>query len=247
MQDMQDLSDTIYATNVFLGLESVIAFGATTQTYRARAGHPGPARHEVRQQPGAEHGEHQAAEETLPGLLRRQLDQWRAPKEESCADPRSVNQSKLSVHIVGNVSAKQGHCAVAQGNYAFNRSAQHSQVESRFNARVAVRESACRLRACQVGADVVDDDQRAGQQKPDDAVKDVGHEERGRHKHEKQDEVRPRVLPKLVQIAPLLQPQHERHKACGTLPHPELKAHGAARLHVFRMPAAIPMRMLRQP
>ena len=69
-------------------------------------------------------------------------------------------------------------------------------------------------RAGQVGEDVVGDDEGAGEQEPDDAVEDVGHKEGGGHENEQQDEVRPRVLPELVQVAPLLQLQHERHKAC---------------------------------
>ena len=66
----------------------------------------------------------------------------------------------------------------------------------------------------QVGEDIVGDDERAGQQEPDDAVEDVGHEEGGGDEDKEQDEVRPRVLPKLVQVAPLLQLQHERHETC---------------------------------
>ena len=56
-------------------------------------------------------------------------------------------------------------------------------------------------------------DERRRQQEPDDPVKDVGHEERARHEDQQQDQVRPRVLPELVQVAPALEPQHERDPA----------------------------------
>lgn len=67
---------------------------------------------------------------------------------------------------------------------------------------------------CQVGKDVIGDDEGAGQQEPDDAVEDVGDEKGGGYEHEEQDEVRPGVLPKLVHVAALLQPEHKPHKPC---------------------------------
>ena len=52
---------------------------------------------------------------------------------------------------------------------------------------------------CQIGADVIDDDQRARQQEPDDAIEDVGDEEGRRHEDEEQDEVDPCILAELNQ------------------------------------------------
>ena len=69
-------------------------------------------------------------------------------------------------------------------------------------------------RACEVGADVVDDDEGARQQEPDQAVEDVGHEEAGGDEDHQQDHVRPGELAKLPQVVPLLQRQHKVDDAC---------------------------------
>ena len=67
---------------------------------------------------------------------------------------------------------------------------------------------------CQIGKDIIRNDQGARQQEPDDAVKDVGDKKRRRYEHEQQDEMRPCILPKLVHVAALLQPEYKSHKPC---------------------------------
>jgi hypothetical protein len=70
--------------------------------------------------------------------------------------------------------------------------------------------------ANEVGGDVVDDDECHGEQEPEDALVHVGHREAGLGEHHEQDHVRPRVLPELVLVQPLLQAQDERDRACTT-------------------------------
>ena len=70
------------------------------------------------------------------------------------------------------------------------------------------------MRTCQVGEDVIGNDERAWQQKPDDAIENIGHKEGRGYEDEEQDEVRPCILLELVQVVALLQPQHKAHKAC---------------------------------
>jgi len=117
-------------------------------------------------------------------------------------------------------------CSAPCARSAYRRVTERASVKGWYQhadwgaGRAAWRQVLGRAGTRQVGANVVDDDQRAGQQEPDDAVEDVGHEERGRHKYEEQDQVRPRVLPELVQVAALLQAQHERHEACRGRPAP---------------------------
>jgi hypothetical protein len=213
--------------------------GAGEGPRRARADHPGSARHEVRQQPRAQHGQHQAAEEALPGLLGRQLDQRRAPEEEACrrapwldarASPPSQGCSQADAPAPRSAACldrqHRKRCSAPCARSAYRRVTERASVKGWYQhadwgaGRAAWRQVLGRAGTRQVGANVVDDDQRAGQQEPDDAVEDVGHEERGRHKYEEQDQVRPRVLPELVQVAALLQAQHERHEACRGRPAP---------------------------
>ena len=47
------------------------------------------------------------------------------------------------------------------------------------------------MRTCQVGEDVIGNDERAWQQKPDDAIENIGHKEGRGYEDEEQDEVRP--------------------------------------------------------
>ena len=68
--------------------------------------------------------------------------------------------------------------------------------------------------ACQVCANIVDDDQRAWKQEPDDAVKNVGHKKGGGHENKQQDQVHPGVLTELHQIVSFLQLQNKGYKTC---------------------------------
>eukprot|EP00191_Tetraselmis_sp_GSL018_P005028 CAMPEP_0177609848 /NCGR_PEP_ID=MMETSP0419_2-20121207/19374_1 /TAXON_ID=582737 /ORGANISM="Tetraselmis sp., Strain GSL018" /LENGTH=453 /DNA_ID=CAMNT_0019104933 /DNA_START=46 /DNA_END=1407 /DNA_ORIENTATION=+ len=63
--------------------------------------------------------------------------------------------------------------------------------------------------SCEVCRDVVGEYEGAGQQQPDDALEDVGHEEGGGHEDREEDHVRPGVLPELVEVHPLPQAQDE--------------------------------------
>ena len=56
--------------------------------------------------------------------------------------------------------------------------------------------------------DVVEDDERGGQHKPDESLHDVADEARALQQDDEQDHVRPRELAKLVQILLLLRPQN---------------------------------------
>jgi hypothetical protein len=78
---------------------------------------------------------------------------------------------------------------------------------------------AAKEEADEVGGDVVDDDEGHGEQEPEDALVHVGHREAGLGEHHEQDHVRPRVLPELVLVQPLLQAQDERDRACTTTAH----------------------------
>lgn len=66
----------------------------------------------------------------------------------------------------------------------------------------------------EVGSNVVDDDQGAGQQEPHEPVKDVAHKETGRDEDHQQNHVGPGILRKLVGVHALLQPQDKSDKAC---------------------------------
>lgn len=72
----------------------------------------------------------------------------------------------------------------------------------------------CWLLTKQISPNVIDDDQRAWQQKPHQPVKDIADKEAGGNEDNQQDHVGPGVLPKLVHVHAFLQPQHKCHKAC---------------------------------
>ena len=66
----------------------------------------------------------------------------------------------------------------------------------------------------EVGSNVIDDDQGAGQQEPHEPVKDIAHKETGRDEHHQQYHMSPGILRKLVGVHALLQPQDKGDKAC---------------------------------
>ena len=69
-------------------------------------------------------------------------------------------------------------------------------------------------RTDEVCADIVDNDERARQEEPDETVEYVAHEETGGNENYEQDHVGPCILHELPQILSLAQPEHEIHETC---------------------------------
>ena len=67
---------------------------------------------------------------------------------------------------------------------------------------------------CQVSSDVIDNDQGARQQEPDDSVKYIGDEEWGRHEDKQENEMDPCVLSELYQQMPSFKSQHKCDQPC---------------------------------
>ena len=89
----------------------------------------------------------------------------------------------------------------------------------KLGGRQAGRQAGCPVAFLQVPTtdvrpNVVDNDQRAGQEEPHEPVKDVAHKEAGGYEDNQQDHVSPGILPKLVCVAPLLQLEHKCDEAC---------------------------------